>query len=322
MAKSVNTANPTNLTPSTRGSRFVKHMKEHWMLHLMALPAVVLVIIFAYIPMGGLVMAFQNFRVSDGIFGSEFVGFANFEFLFSGPDAWRITRNTVLYNVVFISLGTLCAVGLAIILNEMYFKKLGKVLQTIFIMPNFLSISVIALIVYAFLAVNNGFINSLLVEADKMPVSWYTTPEVWPFILVFVHIWKGTGYAAIVYLAAISGISSEYYEAAMIDGATKWQQIRFITIPCLRFVITIQLILAIGGMFRGDMGLFYNVTQNNGALYPVTDIIDTYVYRSLIALNNTGMATAAGLYQSVVGFFCILFANVVVKKFDSESALF
>lgn len=267
-------------------------------------------------------MAFQNYKVKDGILGSEFVGLDNFKFLFSGSDAWLITRNTVLYNGVFILLGTFCAVGLAILLNEMYFKKTSKVLQTIFIMPNFLSISVIAMIVFAFLSVNNGFINSWLQQNGYDVVSWYTTKDIWPPLLVFIYIWKVTGYAAVVYLAAISGISNEYYEAAMIDGATKWQQIKYITVPGLRFVITIQLILAIGGMFRGDIGLFYTVTMNNGALYPVTDVIDTYVYRALTVSTNTGMATAAGLYQSVVGCVLIILANKLVTKVDSDSALF
>lgn len=302
--------------------KFIRHMRNNWMLHVMALPAVICVILFNYLPMAGLVMAFQNYKVNLGIFGSEFVGLDNFKFLFAGSDAWTITRNTVLYNVVFILLGTFCAVGLSIILNEMYFKKIGKVLQTIFIMPNFLSISVIALIVFAFLSVNNGYVNSLLTQNGHDIVSWYTTKEIWPALLVFIYIWKGTGYSAVVYLAAISGISNEYYEAAMIDGATKWQQIKYITIPGLRFVITIQLILAIGGMFRGDIGLFYTVTMNNGALYPVTDVIDTYVYRALTVSNNTGMATAAGLYQSVVGCILILIANKIVQKIDEDSSLF
>lgn len=301
---------------------FAKHMRDYWMLHLMALPSVICVILFSYLPMVGLVMAFQNYKVSDGLFGSEFVWFDNFKFLFAGSDIWRITMNTVLYNMVFIFFGTFCAVALALLLSEMYLKRTSKILQTIFIMPNFLSISVIAMIVFAFLSVNNGLVNGLLKSMGETPVSWYTTKDIWPPLLVFVYIWKGTGYSAIVYLAAISGISRDYYEAAMIDGASKWQQIKSITIPNLRFVITIQLILAIGGMFRGDIGLFYTVTMNNGALYPVTDVIDTYVFRALTSVSNTGMATAAGLYQSMVGCILIILANKLVRKIDSESALF
>lgn len=299
-----------------------KHLKANWALHLMTLPGAICLILFSYLPMFGIVMAFQDYKISKGIFGSEFIGFKNFEFLFTSNDAWVITRNTVLYNLAFIILGTTCAVAVALMISEMYYKKTSKVLQTIFVMPNFLSISVVAIIVYAFLSLNNGFINSLLEAAGKDRVNWYTTQEIWPALLIFVNLWKGVGYSAIVYLAGISGISNEYYEAAMIDGANKWQQIRYITLPGLRFVVTIQLIMSIGGMFRGDMGLFYTVTMNNGALYPVTDIIDTYVYRALTSLNNTGMATAAGLYQSVVGVILIVLANQLVRKIDEDSALF
>lgn len=302
--------------------KLFKHLKTYGLLHLMAAPGSICLILFCYIPMFGLIMAFQKFNVADGFFGSPFVGFDNFEFLFATKDAWIITRNTVLYNTAFIVLGNLFAMGLAIMLSEMYFTKLAKVLQTIFIMPNFLSIAVVAIIVFAFLSPNTGYVNSMLKSLGETPVSWYTTPSVWPYILIFVNLWKGVGYSAVIYLASISGISNEYYEAAMLDGATKVQQIRYITIPNLRFIITIQLIMAMGNMFRGDMGLFYTVTMNNGALYPVTDIIDTYVYRALTKMSNTGMATAAGLYQSVVGLVLIWISNKIVTKVDPDSALF
>lgn len=304
------------------GKRFFKHMYEYGILHAMALPTVICLLLFSYAPMFGIVMAFQKFDVAKGFFGSEFVGLKNFEFLFTTSDAWTITRNTVLYNVAFLVLGNVCAVTLSIMLSEMYFTRVGKVLQTVFIMPNFLSIAVVAIIVFAFLSPTTGYVNTLLKMMGKTPMSWYTTPSIWPGLLIFVNLWKGTGYSAVVYLATISGISNEYYEAAMLDGATKMQQIRYITLPNLRFMITIQLILAIGGMFRGDMGLFYTVTMNNGALYPVTDIIDTYVYRALTSLNNPGMATAASLYQSIVGLVLILISNKVVTKIDPDSALF
>lgn len=305
-----------------KGGRLKKHIKNYGLLHLMTLPGVVCLILFSYIPMFGLVMAFQNFNVSKGFFGSEFVGLKNFEFLFASTDAWTITRNTVLYNVAFIVLGNVFAMALAIMLSEMYFTKTAKVLQTVFIMPNFLSIAVVAIIVFAFLSPNTGYLNVLLKSMGGSPVSWYTTPGPWPFILVFVNLWKSVGYSAVIYLATISGISNDYYEAAMLDGASKWQQIRYITIPSLRFIITIQLILAVGGMFRGDIGIFFTVTMNNGALYPVTDVIDTYVYRALTKMSNAGMATAAGFYQSMVGLILILISNKIVTKIDSDSALF
>lgn len=319
--KKLTTSSATVSSPAAKkgvGIKVKKHFKSYGLLHIMALPTVICLLLFSYAPMFGIVMAFQNFNVSKGFFGSEFVGFKNFEFLFATSDAWTITRNTVLYNIAFIVLGNVCAIVLSIMLSEMYFTKTGKVLQTIFIMPNFLSIAVVAIIVYAFLSPGTGYINSLIGQQ----ISWYTTKEIWPPLLIFVNLWKGTGYSAVVYLATISGISNEYYEAAMLDGATKMQQIWHITLPNLRFILTIQLIMAIGSMFRGDMGLFYTVTMNNGALYPVTDIIDTYVFRALTKLNNPGMATAAGLYQSVVGLILIVISNKIVTKVDPDSALF
>ena len=299
-----------------------KHIGEYGILHLMALPTVICLLLFAYLPMFGIVMAFQNFDVSKGFLGSEFVGLKNFEFLFVSNDAWVITRNTVLYNIVFILLGTFCSMALAIILSEVTFKRTAKVFQTVYMMPNFLSITVVSLIVFAFLSPNDGFVNSIIEAFGGEEQNWYITKEIWPPLLVGVNLWCGLGFSAVVYLASISGISSEYYEAAMLDGASKFQQIRYITIPCLRTILTIQLIMAIGGIFRGNFGLFYSVTMNNGALYPVTDVIDTYVFRALTKMNNAGMATAAGLYQSVVGFVLIMIANKVVTKIDSDSALF
>ncbi len=299
-----------------------KEIRENWVLYLMAAPAVVALFIFSYLPMAGLVMAFQNLNIAKGIFKSPFVGFKNFEFLFSTNDAWVITRNTVLYNLVFIILGTFLSITLALLLNEMTFKRYTKALQTIYMMPNFLSMVVVATIVYAFLKPSDGFVNVMLKSLGMDPVSWYNTPGPWPFILVLVHTWKGTGYSAVIYLAVISGISSEYYEAAALDGASRLQQMIHITLPHLRFILCINLIQAVGGIIRGDFGLFYTVTRNSGPLYPVTDILDTYIYRGLTTLNNPGMSTAAGLYQSVIGFIMVLTANKIVSKIDSDCAMF
>lgn len=299
-----------------------KHLEKYYILHLMCLPAVISLLIFNYAPMLGLVMAFQEFNVAKGIFKSPFVGFKNFEFLFSTRDAWVITRNTVAYNVVFIVLGMFLAVILAILLNELYSKKLAKVLQTIFIMPHFLSMTVVAIIVFAFLSPTSGYVNTVLASLGYGKHNWYLEPDFWPLFIVFVHIWKHVGYSAVVYIASISGISHELYESALLDGATHFQQARYITIPHLRAMMSIMLILNVGNIFRGDFGLFYTVTQDNGMLYPVTDIIDTYIYRSLTTLNNTGMATAAGLYQSLVGFVLVLISNKIVTKIDPEHALF
>ncbi len=302
--------------------RLAVDFRRHWRLHVLALPVLVYLLMFNYAPMFGVVLAFEKYSVARGFFHSEWVGLKNFEFLFATTDAWRITRNTVLYNIAFIIINTTLSVLLSLILNEMYIKRLSKSIQTMLIMPYFLSMSVIAIIVYAFIG-PNGVVNSMIrASGQRIMTNWYTYRPLWPFLLVFVNAWKGVGYTAIVYVASISGISQEYYEAAVLDGATKLQQARYITLPHLRHIIVIMLILSMGGMFRGDMGLSYNVTMNSGALYEVTDVIDTYVYRALKTLGNTGMSTAAGLYQSAVGFVLILVSNKIVKRVDEESALF
>ncbi len=302
--------------------RIRMHFKRHWRLHVLALPAFICVLLFCYAPMFGTVLAFQNFNVSKGFFGSQWVGFKNFEFLFATTDAWRITRNTVLYNIAFIAVNTFFSVFIAILFNELYIKRLAKTLQTMLIMPNFLSMAVVAIIAYAFLSARDGFLNKVLAMMGMKTRNWYMYKPIWPFLLVFINAWRGVGYGAIVYVASISGISVDYYEAAVLDGASKYQQIVYITIPHLRHIIAIMLILNIGSLFRGDFGLFYNVTQNNGALYEVTDVIDTYIYRALTKLGNTGMSAAASLYQSVVGFILVIGANWIVRKVDSESSLF
>ena len=307
---------------SPLGTRIVTHFKRHWRLHVLALPCFVYLLLFHYWPMFGLTLAFQNFSVTKGFFHSDFVGFKNFEFLFTTTDAWRITRNTVCYNVLFMLLQTSLSVLVAIIFNELYIKRLAKTLQTLIIMPNFLSMAVIAIVAYAFLNTRDGMLNQLLSSMGMKTRNWYIYKPVWPFILTLVRMWKDVGYGAIVYVASISGISQEYYEAAVLDGATKVQQARYVTLPHLRHIIVIMLILNMGALFRGDFGLFYNVTQNNGALYEVTDVIDTYIYRALTTLGNTGMSTAAGLYQSVVGFILVVLSNLVVRRIDEESALF
>lgn len=302
--------------------RFGLDLRKHWMLWLMAMPAVLCLIIFNYIPMVGLVMAFQDLDFAKGIFTSPFIGFKNFEFLFASTDAWIVTRNTILYNVVFIVLNLFLSVGLAIIMHELTCVRYSKVLQTIYIMPHFLSMVVVATIVYAFLSPTSGFLNSILAEFGISRINWYAKKEVWPFILVLVNVWKHVGYNSIVYVATISGISDEYYEAALIDGATKLQQIRYITIPHMRYIIAIKLIMAIGGIFQSDFGLFYTVPRDSGSLYSVTNVLDTYIYRGMMYLNNMGMSTAAGLYQSVVGFVLVLIANKIVSKIDPETAMF
>lgn len=317
MKKAVRLANP-----AIKRNPVVKAFQKHWMLYSMALPAVILLLIFNYLPMVGIVMAFQELDYSKGIFTSPFVGFKNFEFLFTSSMIWDITRNTILYNVAFIIVNTVLSVGLALMINELTNKTFAKIIQTILIMPFFLSTVVLAMIVYAFLAYNYGFANTLLKGMGLDPQNWYNMPDFWPGFLIFVNAWRGIGFSSVTYTAVISGISQEYYEAATLDGASRWQQIRYITLPHLKTILCINLINAVGGMFRSDFGLFYTVTRNSGALYPTTQTLDVYIYNALQSMTNLGMTTAAGLYQSVVGFILVLVANKIIKSIDSDSAMF
>ncbi len=307
----------------TKRKRF-RLSSDDIMLHIMAMPGFLALVIFAYLPMLGLIMAFQEMDYSKGILGSPLVGFKNFEFLFATKDSWRITRNTVCYNVVFIIVNMALAIILSLILSELRSRILAKTVQTVFMMPHFLSATVISIIVFAFLSPTNGFVNTILVRFFGWAPrhNWYQDKSIWPGLFVLIHAWQGVGYSAVVYLASISGISQEYYEAAMLDGASKLQQARYITMPHLRTMISILLIMAVGGIFHGDFGLFYSVTQNSGRLYEVSDVIDTYIYRALIQLNNTGMSTAAGLYQSVVGCILVIISNKIVTMIEPENALF
>ncbi len=297
--------------------------RETLPLHLMALPVVIYLLIWCYTPMVGLVMAFQDLNIAKGVFTSPFVGLKNFKFLFASSDAWIITRNTVCYNLVFIVVNMCLAIVLSLLLSELRSARYAKVLQTVFMMPHFLSITVVAIIVNAFLSRNYGLVNQVIRSLGGAgKTNWYMRRELWPPLLVFVHAWKGVGYSTVLYLAVISGISDEYYEAAVLDGASKFQQAYYITLPQLRFVISISLIMAMGGIFRGDFGLFYTVTQDTGKLYPVTDVIDTYIYRGLMTMSNVGMSTAAGLYQSVVGFILVIVCNAVVRRIDPDTSMF
>ena len=289
----------------------------------MALPTIIFLLMFCYAPMFGLVMAFQDFKVDKGFFGSQFVGLNNFKFLFSSTDAWVITRNTVCYNVVFIIVNTSLAILMSLMLSELHSSKLAKTLQTIYMLPYFLAWTVVAIVLSGFLDRGYGLVNKIIqAVGGKGKTDWYKERELWPWLFVFLNAWKGVGYSTVLYLAVISGISNDYYEAAVLDGASKMQQARYITLPHLRTVMCITLIMSLGSIFRGDFGLFYSVTKDNGRLYPVSDVIDTYIYRSLTTMSNAGMTAAAGFYQSVVGFLTLIFANWVVTKIDSDSAMF
>lgn len=308
-------------------NRFLENLKKNKALFVMLLPGALWLFIFCYIPMFGVVIAFKDFRISPGGFfaslmNSPWVGLENFRYLFSSQDAWIITRNTVAYNVAGILLSTTCTVALAIILSQMANKRLLKKLQTLMIFPNFLSWVVISYFVYAFLSTDKGLFNMILAHFGVDQINWYSEPKYWPFIIILTSLWKGVGYGSIIYYASIMGIDTSYYEAALVDGATKWQQIKNVVLPHLRSIIVIMLILSVGNIFRADFGLFYQLPRNSGALYDVTNVLDTYVYRGLMNSGDIGMSTAAGLYQSAVGFVLILLTNKLVNKLDPGSSLF
>lgn len=290
---------------------------------LIALPGIVYLIINNYIPMAGLFVAFKKYNFMKGLFGSDWCGLKNFEFLFATKDAWIMTRNTILYNLAFIIVGTVFAIAIAIMLCELGKRLRVKFFQAALLMPNLLSWVVIGFIAFAFLSAETGFINKTILSAmGKEPVTWYMETGAWPYILILVNLWKNAGYQSIVYMASISGIDKSLYEAAAMDGATKMEQIFKITLPMLKPTIITLTLMSIGRMFYSDFGLFYQVPQNSGALFSVTQTIDTYVYRGLMESNNIGMSAAAGFYQSVVGFLLVLLANWAVRKIDSDNALF
>lgn len=289
---------------------------------LLALPAVALVFIFNYLPMGGVVIAFKRFNVQGGILGSPWVGLNNFKFFFESSDAWRVVRNTLFLNLLFIVFKLIFSVAFALMCFKIRNRRSVKVYQTTAIIPSFLSWVVVGYLVYALLKPNGGAINSIITAFGGEPVKWYSEPAYWPVILLIVFLWQGVGNGSLFYYASLMGIDPSYYEAAALDGANSWQEFRYITLPFLKPLIIIMQILAIGGIFSADFGLFYNVTRNIGKLYATTDVINTYVYRALIEVGNIGMSAAVGLMQSVLGFVLVIITNLIVRKIEPESALF
>lgn len=291
-------------------------------LTMLALPALVLVFIFNYLPMGGLILAFKNFRYDKGLWGSDWVGWDNFKFFFTSQDAWRVTRNTLGYNIVFIITTIVCAVFVAILLNEVRKKALVKCYQTILFLPYFMSWTVVAFMVFGFLNVDLGLINRMIVGFGGEPISWYADPGKWVWLMPIINLWKGLGYNTIVFYAALMAIDTTYYEAAAIDGASRIQMMFKITIPMLKPVIIVLTITMLGRVFYSDFGQFFMVTQNAGALYPTTDVIDTYVFRALRVSGDVGMASAVGFFQSFLGLATVLLANYAVRRLDKENAMF
>ena len=287
-------------------------------LYALMLPGLAYLVINNYMPMIGLTFAFKKINYNVGVFNSPWCGLSNFSFLFKTDDAFIIFRNTICYNLVFIILGNVVAIIIAILLEQIRTKAL-KLYQTCILIPYLLSITVVSYLAFAFLSSDSGFINNSILEPLGIePISWYSTPRYWPFILVFINLWKGFGYSSILYFATLIGIDGSYYEAAVIDGASTWQQIKYVTLPCLKTTIITLVIMAIGRMFYSDFGLFYQVPMNNGMLFDVTNTIDTYVYRGLLQLNDVGRSSAAGFLQSLLGFILVMGTNLAGNQVSPD----
>lgn len=289
---------------------------------ILTLPMVIYIFIFCYLPMFGIVIAFKQFNYTKGIIGSKWIGLQNFKFFFETPDALRITVNTLGYNIVFIIVGLILGVLFAVLLYEISNRFFLKTYQTLMFIPNLLSWVVVAYMAYAFLNPRSGMLNQLLTLMGKPMINWYSEPKYWYVILPIANLWKNVGMSVLMYYASLMGIDKEYYEAASIEGATKWQMTWKITLPFLYPLMTILTLLAIGSIFNSDFGLFYQLPMNSPLLYSSTDVLDTYVYRALAVSNNVSMSSACGVYKSVVGFILVLISNAIVKKIDPDSALF
>lgn len=300
----------------------IKHLKDNLQLLSLAMPAVILLALFSYLPMFGIVLAFKNYKVPKGIWGSPWAGLENFRFFLESQDAWRVTRNTLGLNFMFIIVGTAGAVIFALIMYEVKKAKHVKLYQTVSILPHFISWVAVSYIVYALLDPTKGIINRVIESFGGEGISWYSEAKYWPLILLIVSLWHSVGYGSIIYYASLMGMDSGLMEAAEIDGATKLQRVWHVAIPHLVPIVIIKVILGIGGIFNADFGMFYNVTRDVGALYPTTDVIDTYVYRALMQQGNIGMSSAVGLIQSIVCTTTLVLTNAVVKKISPENTLF
>ena len=303
-------------------STFWQKVVRHRTLLLMCLPAVIFFFLFNYMPLPGIWVAFVKYNYRDGIFGSKFIGFDNFKFLATSGELFNLTKNTILYNLVFILLGNMLAVFVAILLNELQSKMFKKVSQTILFLPYFISQVLVGLLVFNLLNYDTGFVNSILVSLGMEKWQPYSDPKVWPVLMVVIYLWQQTGYNSVVYFASIMGIDGEMMEAAKVDGANGFQRIRYIILPSLKPTIVILLLFALGGIVKGNFGLFYNIVGTNPILYPTTDIIETFVYRATMTNFNFSTASAVGLYQSVVGFVIVMTVNYIVKKIEPDYSLF
>lgn len=325
-------SNPGNQASLTKGPvkasprhGMLRELSLHRGLYLMMLPGILYILVMYYFPMAGSVIAFQQYNPRKGLFGSEWIGWKNFEFLFRSKSVWNVTWNTISYNLLFMVLGLGLAMLVAVLLQETGHKRLSGLYKSVMLFPYLLSWVVIGYLLFALLNMDRGILNRLLLALGHEPVMWYSEPAIWRFLLVGAYLWKNVGYLCVLYVAGIMNISPEYYEAAQMDGATKVQQILRITVPMLLPITITLFLLQAGKIFYaafGDWGLFYNLPKESGVLFGTTDVIDTYVYRALRQLNDFGMSSAVGLYQSLVGFLLVLASNLVVRKYDRESAMF
>ena len=306
----------------THKSGFLREIARNKYVYLLALPGILYFLIFCYTPMMGIIVAFKDYKINLGILGSAWNGFKNFEFFFESGHAWRVTRNTILLNLMFIITITFSQVTVSIMLNEVKNKLFKRLSQSILFLPFFMSWIVVSVIVMGLLESDTGTMNRILMSLGLGQVDWYSSPELWPAILAVLNIWKWTGYGVVIFLATISGIDSEYYEAATIDGANKFQQIISITLPMLIPTIMILTLLSIGRIFFGDFGMIYGLIGDNAMLFSTTDVIDTYVYRALRQMSDFGMAGAVGVFQSVMGFIVVLVSNQFARRYRSDGALF
>lgn len=288
----------------------------------MLIPAIAYFIIFAYIPMVGIWLAFTKFDFRLGFFKSPFVGLKNFDYLFKSGIFGRLLKNTILYNLAFLLGGNIVQIICAVFLGEIKHKRFVKTSQSVIFLPYFISYVLVGLFSYALFNIDNGVINTILRSLGLAEYNFYLKPQAWPFIIVAIQIWKGLGYGSVVYLSVISGIDQEIYESARIDGATKWQQISYITLPMIKPTFILLVMFNLGSILKGQFQLFYQLIGNNGLLYNATDIIDTYVYRSLTVNFDIGMGSAAGVFQSVFGCILVLSVNALVKHYNEDLALF
>ncbi|MDR0760644.1 MAG: ABC transporter permease subunit [Treponema sp.] len=308
--------------PLNRTSR-KETLKKYFPLYAMMLPGALYLIVNNYIPMAGIVIAFKQYNFARGFLGSPWVGLKNFEFLFASSDAWIITRNTLAYNAIFITLNTTLSVLFAIFICDIASKMLKKIFQSVILFPFLMSMVIVGYVVYAFFSMQSGIVNkTILPLLGKEPIMWYNIPGYWPAILITVNSWKGIGYGCLIYISSINGIDPTQFEAAELDGASKWQRIRHITLPAIIPPMITLMLLSVGKIFYSDFGLFYQIPRNSGPLFPTTNVIDTYVYRALMERGNISMSSAAGVYQSMVGFLLVLGSNWVVRKLSRENALF